>query len=144
MRKSKGNAREAHIRRYYLCYHYLHIGLPLQAGKTFTITNQLPSCWRLNPLHIYVCVYIHISYLHMLEISNNRKKVVGPMYMFDKVFASFLFWHAKTCTKNKRTSIETHILEVDTYYDLWRKKRTSFDILEIEMTCVTRQLEYKL
>ena len=66
------------------------------------------------------------------------------MYMFDKVFASFLFWHAKTCTKNKRTSIETHILEVDTYYDLWRKKRTSFDILEIEMTCVTRQLEYKL
>ena len=39
-----------------------------------------------------------------------------------KFLQVFLFWHAKTCTKNKCTSIDTHILEVDTYCDLWRKK----------------------
>ena len=36
-----------------------------------------------------------------------------------------------------------HNVEVDTYSDLWRRrKHTSIDTLEIEMTCITRQLEY--
>ena len=57
----------------------------------------------------------------------------APVYMFDKVFASFSLL---TCT------IDTHVLEVDTYCNLWRKKHTSIDTLEIEMTCITRQPEY--
>ena len=60
-----------------------------------------------------------------------------------KFLQVFLFRHAKTCTKNICTSINTHILEVDTYYALWReKKHMSIDTLEIEMTCITRQFEY--
>ena len=38
-----------------------------------------------------------------------------------RVLQVFIFWHAKTCTKFKCTSIDTHVLEVDTYCDLWRK-----------------------
>jgi hypothetical protein len=35
-----------------------------------------------------------------------------------------------------------HILEVDMHYDLWRKQKyTSIDMLEIEMTRITRQLK---
>ena len=35
-----------------------------------------------------------------------------------------------------------HNLEVDTYYDLWRKKHMSIDTLGIEMTRIVRQLKY--
>ena len=35
-----------------------------------------------------------------------------------------------------------HNLEVDMYCDLWRKKHTSIDTLEIEMTRITRQFKY--
>ena len=43
----------------------------------------------------------------------------------------------------KCSSIDTHNLEVDTYYDFWRKKKyTSIDMLEIEITRITRQLKY--
>ena len=35
-----------------------------------------------------------------------------------------------------------HILEVDTYCDLHRKTHTSIGTLDIEMTRITRRLEY--
>ena len=55
------------------------------------------------------------------------------MYVFDKAFASFSLLTRKNLHKNKCTSIDTHILEVDTCCDLWRKNHTSIDTLEIEM-----------
>ena len=59
-----------------------------------------------------------------------------------KFLQVFHFWHAKTRThKDKRMSIDTHNLEVDTYCDFWRKKHTSINTLEIEMTSNTRQLK---
>ena len=40
-------------------------------------------------------------------------------------------------------SIDTHNLEIDTCCDLWRKKKqTSIDTLEIEMTHINRLLKY--
>ena len=46
------------------------------------------------------------------------------MYIWQS-FASFQFWHKKTHT------IDIHNLDVNTYYDLWRKINTSIDMLEI-------------
>jgi hypothetical protein len=40
------------------------------------------------------------------------------MYMFYKVFASFSLFTRKNLHKEKCTSIDTHILEMDTYCDL--------------------------
>ena len=49
----------------------------------------------------------------------------------------------KLAQKLNALSIDTLILEVDTYGDLgWKKKHTWGDTLEIEMTRMTRQLEF--
>ena len=64
------------------------------------------------------------------------------MCMFDKVFASFKVLTCKNLHEKKGTSIDTHNSEVDMYYDLWRRKHMSIDMLEIDMTCIIRLLKY--
>ena len=64
------------------------------------------------------------------------------MFLLTKFLQGFHLWHAKTRTTKKCMSIDTHNLEVDTYCDLWREKHASIDMLEIEMTRITRQLKY--
>ena len=59
---------------------------------------------------------INLSVLHVAVCRNQQ-----CICMFDKAFASFSLLTRKNLHKNKCTTIDTHILEVDTYYDLWRK-----------------------
>ena len=59
-----------------------------------------------------------------------------------KFLQVFHFCHAKTCTKNKCTSIDTHFFKLTRTVTCEEQKHTSLDTLEIEMTCIIRQFEY--
>ena len=67
-------------------------------------------------------------------------------HYLDVLFVPWAFWLPKNVYVWQRFckffSFDMHILEVDTYCDLWGKKHTSIDTLEIEMTRIARQLEY--
>jgi hypothetical protein len=61
----------------------------------------------------------------------------GQCICLTKFLQVFSFGTQELAQKKKCTSIDTHVLEIDTYYDLCRKNHTSIDTLEIEMTCIT-------
>ena len=66
--------------------------------------------------------------------------------MCDKKIASYSLLTRKNLYQKNVCQLRPHKLEVDTYCDLWRKTfYMSIDTLQIEMTCITRQLKfYKL
>ena len=67
--------------------------------------------------------YIHHLHINVFQTCTTwRPRPCRQCICLTKFLQVFFFWHAKTCTKNKCTSIDTHILEVDTYCDLWRGK----------------------
>ena len=62
-----------------------------------------------------VMPYNHATDLEHWSVYIQSKQAV---YMFDKVFASFSLLTCKNLHKKKCTSIDTLILEIDTYCDL--------------------------